>query len=116
MRPLLPVLALLSASCSFSPTGQPLKQGRWAGTLTPMNHPGMENPVSYEVRYSWKDLLIKLIGPDGVPIATHSPRLEADTLYFSFKEPEEQVLLNCVLAGHGTTGGSCDRHLSETLG
>lgn len=74
-----------------------LKEGSWTGHLTPMNHPEMSIPVDYEVAYQQGDLFISIIGTDGFPVLTQHPRLENDTLYFKFNEPEEQVLLNCVL-------------------
>lgn len=63
-----------------------------------MNHPEMENPVSYKVTYTDDRLSISILDPGGALIPTNAPRLEGDTLFFSFNEPEEQVLLNCVLA------------------
>ena len=94
MRPSLLIFAVFLTACAGSPA---LEEGRWTGTLTPMNHPEMANPVAYEVRQMEGSLSIDLIGPSGNRIPTRHPRLEGDSLYFSFEEPEEQVRLRCVL-------------------
>ena len=75
-----------------------LAEGRWSGTLTPMNHPEMENPIAYDVGYEGDDLRIDLVGPDGAALPTRDVRLTADTLFFVFDEPEENVPLRCALA------------------
>ena len=99
------VLLLLLLSCQTTPE---LEEGRWTGALTPMNHPEMKNPVGYEISYQSGTLSIELIGPNGTVIKTQQPKAEADTLFFTFKEPEEQTLLDCALAKN-TTGfaGRC---------
>jgi len=58
----------------------------------------MKNPVAYEISYQSGTLNIELIGPNGTVIKTRQPKAEADTLFFTFKEPEEQALLDCALA------------------
>ncbi len=78
-----------------------LETGRWTGSLTPMNHPEMENPLSYNVSYADDELAIDIIGPDSTVMRARDPRIQNDTLHFSFKEPEEQVLLTCKMAGNG---------------
>jgi hypothetical protein len=85
----------LLAACAASPV---LEEGRWTGTLTPMNHPEMETPVGYEVRHADEGLSIVVIGPGGERVPARRPRLEGDTLTFSFVEPADQVLLTCTLA------------------
>lgn len=87
-------LALLLAACGSSSR---LEEGQWTGSLTPMNHPAMENPVSYDVRYAGDDLSIDLVGPGGAALPTRDVRLTSDTLHFTFDEPEEGVALDCAL-------------------
>lgn len=82
------------AACQSAPI---LDAGRWTGTLTPMNHPDMATPVAYDVQYEGTRLVIDLIGPNGTTTPTRRPRLDGDTLFFSFEEPEEQVRLDCAL-------------------
>ena len=92
----LPALILLTLAACDSPDR--LAEGRWSGTLTPMNHPEMETPVGYEVRHADEGLSIVVIGPGGERVPARRPRLEGDTLTFSFVEPADQVLLTCTLA------------------
>lgn len=84
-------------ACESSPQ---LEEGYWGGTLTPMNHPDVANPMGYEVSYKDNLLTINVIGPDSSLIPTRNIRTENDTLYFQFNEPEEQVTLDCALARH----------------
>jgi hypothetical protein len=100
------LLICLLTACQSAPE---IIEGRWSGHLSPMNHPEMENPVIYEVAYVDDHLTISILGPDGALIPTQNPRLESDTLYFSFEEPEEQVQLNCALAKNerGEFSGKC---------
>jgi len=86
-----------------------LKPGNWAGSLSPMNHPEMENPLTYDVSYVNGKLSIEIMGPDSTVMETRDPRVQNDTLYFSFEEPEEQVLLTCKMAdkGNHTFAGRC---------
>lgn len=96
----------LLAACG---TSAQLEEGRWTGALTPMNHPDMANPVVYDVRYEGRALHIELIGPGGAAVPTREVRLEADTLRFTFDEPEEGVPLRCALGREGAGGfeGRC---------
>lgn len=95
MKKLFIISLLFMAACNSSPE---LKEGRWTGHLTPMNHPDMTIPVNYDVTYTENSLMISVIGSDGVPpVVTQNPRLEDDTLSFVFNEPEEQVALECTL-------------------
>lgn len=82
-------------------SNEKLEAGRWIGSLSPMNHPEMENPLTYDVSYADDALVIDIIGPNSTVINTREPRVQNDTLYFSFPEPEEQVLLACKLADIG---------------
>jgi hypothetical protein len=86
-----------------------LEQGRWDGSLTPMNHPEMDNPLTYDVSYNDDELTIDIAGPDSTVMRTRNPRIKNDTLHFSFEEPEEQVLLTCKMGGNGgnTYAGRC---------
>lgn len=98
--------ALLALAACASP--ERLDEGRWTGTLTPMNHPEMANPVAYDVGYAGDTLRIALVGPGGGTLPTRDVRLTADTLHFAFNEPEEQVPLRCAL-GREPTGGFAGR-------
>ena len=79
------------------------------GTITLKSHPGLANPVAYDVRYKQSKLNIRLLGTDGTFITTQNPRLAGDTLLFSFNEPGEQLLLNCTFLKRNDTGyaGRC---------
>lgn len=90
------LLCLLVPLAACGPSTR-LEEGRWTGTLTPMNHPEMANPVAYEVRYEDDALTIDLAGPGGASLSTRDLRLTADSLYFTFDEPEEDVALDCAL-------------------
>lgn len=92
---LFPLLFLMSCQSSTQ-----LDEGYWTGTLTPMNHPEMSNPIGYEVTYSDDEINMNIVGPDSTLIPAKNIRMEDDTLRFQFQEPEEQVTLDCVLARH----------------
>lgn len=77
-------------SCSSSTT---LKEGRWTGNLTPMNHPDMNQPIGYDLSYQNNELKINLIGPDGTPVALQNPRVQNDTLYFPSMNLNSRSLL-----------------------
>lgn len=106
MKKLLLISFCLATACN---TSSELKEGRWSGHLTPMNHPEMSIPVSYDVTYTERGLNVSIIGSDGVPVLTQNPHIERDTLFFVFIEPEEQVSLDCALARQDTSGftGKC---------
>jgi len=82
--------AFLLTACTSIPE---LKEGRWSGHLSPMNHREMTIPVSYEVAYGQNKLNITIIGSNGTPAEAQDPHVKEDTLYFAFSEPEEQVAL-----------------------
>lgn len=82
-------------SCQSSPQ---IEEGYWTGTLTPMNHPDLSNPMGYEVSYEDDSLTIQIVGPDSSLVTVYNTRVENDTLFFQFDEPEEQVTLDCMLA------------------
>lgn len=105
------ILILFLSTCTSQSR---LEEGRWTGTLSPMNHPEIDNPVAYEVSYSDDELSVSVLGPGGETITTQNPVFEGDTLFFSFNEPEEQVLLNCALAR--TNGMSFEGRCSDTEG
>lgn len=98
----------LAAACFLAACGGSagLQEGRWTGDLTPMNHPDRTSPIAYDVDYSTGKLSIALVGPDGGAIPARDARLDADTLRFSFNEPEEGVPLRCALGGDGAGGFS----------
>lgn len=106
MKYLILPLLLLLVTCE---SDSKLQEGHWTGTLTPMNHPEMHNPVSYNVSYKENILTIELVGPGGNLIKTEKPRFQNDTLFFAFREPEEQMLLTCAFAEDSKTGftGRC---------
>lgn len=88
------IFIVILISCQSSPQ---IEEGHWTGTLTPMNHPDMHNPIGYEVTFKNEGLIVQIIGPDSSLIPTRNTRVENDTLYFQFNEPEEQVELDCKL-------------------
>lgn len=105
-------MLLLLLTCCVMVTCQsapPLEEGQWTGSLSPMNHPDMSNPIAYNVSHNNGQLEIDIIGPNASHIPTRDIRLENDTLYFSFNEPEEKVLLDCALAEENshTFSGRC---------
>lgn len=107
MRYLLFVACLITAC---QPDSKPkLQSGHWTGTLTPMNHPDMANPIDYEVSYKNDSLMLGIVGPDSTVIPTRVKRVEDDSLFFSFNEPEEQVLLDCAFGKKesGELAGRC---------
>lgn len=106
MRKVFIVAFFFFAACATSPR---LQEGRWTGSLTPMNHPDMANPVAYDVDYEGDVLQIALVGPSGAAVPTRDIHLSADTLRFTFDEPEENVPLQCALASDGAGGfaGRC---------
>ena len=75
-----------------------LQEGRWSGSLTPMNHPDMNIPVNYRVSYNSNQLEIDIISSDSTLVPTRDIKYASDTLYFTFTEPEEGVQLDCALA------------------
>lgn len=97
------------AACSAPNSAPALPEGTWTGTLTPMNHPEMANPVAYEVRYLEDTLAIDLIGPNDSRITTRAVHLSADSLHYRFDEPEEGVTLQCALGcqSDGRFEGRC---------
>ncbi len=96
-RPTVFIFALLVGLTACSPSSPPLEPGVWTGTLTPMNHPDLHQPVTYDVQSSNGALSIALVGPGGQAVPTRSVQLDPDTLFFTFDEPEEQVPLDCAL-------------------
>jgi hypothetical protein len=97
---------LCLAACNSSTE---LKEGRWTGHLTPMNHPELSIPVNFDGTHTERGLKVTIIGSNGVPAVTRNPHLKDDTLFFVFDEPEEQVRLECALARTDTMGfsGKC---------
>ena len=75
-----------------------LPEGLWSGSLTPMNHPDMNIPIHYEVSYSGDLLEMDILSSDSTQVPTRNIQYVSDTLYFTFREPEEKVQLDCALA------------------
>ena len=71
MKILTPVLFCLIAACSTQPPSRTLQAGTWTGSLTPMNHPDMALPLSYEVKQTGQTLAITLIN-EGMRTPTHA--------------------------------------------
>ena len=102
-------LALSGIPACTTSTPPNLAVGTWTGTLTPMNHPDMANPITYTVRYPNDALAIDLIGPGGNRLFTRSIHHTADSLHFTVDEPEEGVTLHCALGRQPDEGfaGRC---------
>ena len=101
------VLFIFLAACS-APPPHALQEGTWTGGLTPMNHPDMVMPLTYEVRRIHGKLSIVLINGETRTL-TRSIAIEGDTLSFVFNEPEENVELTCALGRRADAGyaGRC---------
>ena len=69
----------------------------------------MKNEVSYNVHNIEGELQIELTGPGGAPIQTDTPKLNNDSLFYPFNEPEGGVTLTCDLSRSetGTFEGRC---------
>lgn len=106
MKNLLFLSFCLISACTSSPE---LKEGRWTGHLSPMNHPEMSIPISYDVTYTDRGLDLSITGSNDIPVKTQNPYIAADTLFFVFNEPEEQVPLECALVrqSSGAFSGKC---------
>lgn len=91
----LALLCLLAACAQTTPATLP--EGTWTGGLTPMNHPDVVSPLTYEVRRADEQLALTLISED-VQTPARDVKVEGDTLSFVFNEPEAGVLLTCALA------------------
>ncbi len=91
------VLICFFAACSAPPSRPVLQEGTWTGGLTPMNHPDMVLPLTYEVRRIHGKLSITL-NNEGIQTPTRNLAIEGDTLSFVFNEPEENVELTCAFA------------------
>ena len=105
MKKSIVVLMGLVATCSTQPV---LQEGTWTGGLTPMNHPDMVLPLTYEVsRVDGQWSIVLKNGEAQTP--TRTLKLEGDTLSFVFNEPEENVELTCALARRPDAGyaGRC---------
>ena len=104
VAPIAALLLLVAACRPDSSTAVRIPEGTWIGALTPQNHPEMQTPVGYQVRYARDRLQVDLVGPGGDTMATRRPRLDGDTLRFAFQEPEEQVVLTCALGREARDG------------
>lgn len=93
-----------------SPAGAaPLPPGTWIGGLTPMNHPDMVTPITYDVAYDADALVLTLGGPGAAVMPAHDVALDGDTLRFAFDEPADGVRLTCALGRQpeGSFEGRC---------
>lgn len=102
-RPLILLLLILLGACTSASDPQPaesprLTEGTWTGTLTPMNHPDMHTPLTYEVAYAADTLGLVLGGPNGSEMPAREAEVKGNTLFFSFDEPDAGVPLRCALA------------------
>jgi hypothetical protein len=106
MRTGLLLLVLTLGGCTNADT---LPEGRWTGSLTPMNHPDLQTDIVFDVSTTAGELSIVLIGPGGEEINVSEPVLEGDTLRYSFREPEQNALLTCALGRlqDGVFEGKC---------
>ena len=73
MRIGLLLLVLTLSGCTSADT---LPEGRWTGSLTPMNHPDLQTDIVYDVSTTAGELSIVLIGPGGEEINVSEPVLE----------------------------------------
>ena len=85
---------LLLPACSAPET---LPDGRWTGSLTPMNHPEMRTPLSYTVSHPDGVLAISMDGPGGEGMPFINPVFELGSLSYAFIEPEGGNRLRCRL-------------------
>lgn len=110
MRGVLLIWALcMLVACSSEPEVLRLREGIWAGSLTPMNHPDLMTPLTFNVARVESGMDIAIEGPDGVGIGTREAMMDGDTLRFVFNEPEQNELLTCALGydGPGRYSGRC---------
>lgn len=89
-------VVLLITACAADPDER-LPEGRWTGSLQPMNHPEAATSIGYEVAYSNRELALSVLGPDGTVLPARGASLVDDTLRFTFDEPERGAPLRCVL-------------------
>ena len=115
------VLISFLAACSAQPSQTALQEGTWTGGLTPMNHPDMVMPLTFEVRRIHGKLSIVLNNGE-TQTPTYGLTIEGDTLSFIFNEPEDQVELTCAFgrqadasyAGRCTDAGGKWAHFTMT--
>ncbi len=73
------VLILLGAAVYFlvgCQSNPKLEIGQWNGSLSPMNHPEMKNPLIYAVSYDDERLEIEIIGPNKTTIKTENSKVK----------------------------------------
>lgn len=95
------------ASCESPPPI--LQQGKWTGTIVPMNHPEMRSDLYYRVSYEGDALQILIGMPEMESRDARNIHLTADSLHFEFDEPEPDVPVKCAfgLQPTGTYEGPC---------
>jgi len=62
-----------------------------------MNQPERQMLLNYRVDHLQENVSLEIFGPGGINIPTKDLRLTQDTLFFSFKKVEEQVMVSCAL-------------------
>lgn len=87
MKNILLIALGLIVACNSAPE---LKEGHWTGHLTPMNHPEMSIPFSYEVTYTEGGLDINIIGSDGVSVSVQNPHIERGILFLCLTNPKSK--------------------------
>ena len=93
-------LAIVALGCDQPPPLLP--EGKWTGTIVPLNQPDLRSEVYYRVSYEGQALTI-VIGMTGMESrAARDVVVTTDSLKFVFDEPEGDVPLECGLGLHST--------------
>ena len=77
--------------------------------MTPMNHPEQVMDLVFQIEKTNEAYTLEILGPEGVIIPTNDFSVNRDNISFTFSEPEEGVLLDCVFYGTNQQGykGRC---------
>lgn len=102
-------LLVLAACASDPPEAPALAEGRWVGTLTPMNHSDRPMPVAFDIGTASGAPSVTLIGPGGATIDGRETSWDGTTLRFVFDEPEAGIPLTCEWPrqADGSLAGRC---------
>jgi len=92
----------------------PLAAGQWIGDLVPMNHPDHATPLRFDIEVEDAVIRLTVVGPDSTGLEAYDVSLSADTLRYTFDEPEADVPLRCVLAR--ADGGSFEGRCADEGG